>query len=267
MRITTLLWLCTIVVLGACNSDDKDSLQAVKGFPRGTEWVGVLDRSGYQFAPPADLQFKDNDDFVVYAPHFFVEGGTVVRVDSVKGTITSVEEVDATTVSVVTNIEHYGVVTMTIKDKQKLTGISTNENKPVPFTLEKYEATGTVAGTWTGPIIKDSGPTNGMTAYPDVSTITFRESDAFYTRNGETIRTGPESMTALLTPFKKIGAAVYFKGYDEGNDLLYDYMGVLLQGDTKMMIYSGVTGARLPYYTQTIPWYGTIGQTPVMEKQ
>jgi hypothetical protein len=137
----SLFWLCTILILASCDSDDTDAPQGAKEFPRGTEWVGVLDRSGHQYAPPANLQFREDDNLVVYAPHFFFENNTLIRVDSVKGTIVSVTEVDNTTMEVVTSIEHYGRVTMTIKERKNLTSISDNANKPIPFTMEYYEST------------------------------------------------------------------------------------------------------------------------------
>lgn len=116
-----------------------------------------------------------------------------------------------------------------------------------------------------------SGPTVGMVAYPDLSTIAFGKTATSYTRNGAVVLVQPTpqipSPGVLEVAYKKIGAAVFMSGYNENGLYLYDYFGVLLPGNDRMMVYSGATGARLPYYTQTIAWYGPIGQTPVIEKQ
>lgn len=257
-----------MALLTACDSDDRDSLQGSTDFPRNTEWVGVLDRTGYQYAPPANLQFRDGDDFVVYAPHFFAEDN-VIRLDSVHGNIESVTEIDHATIQVITMIEHYGQVTMTIKDRKTLTSISNNAGKPMPFTMEIYETSEPFGGSWTGPIITSSGPTNGMVAYPDLSTIVFHGDGASYTRHGETVTFAPIGAIpeVLSVAFKRIGATVFMQGYDETTSTLYPYMGVLLPGDRKMLVHSNATGARLPYAWQTIPWYGPIGQTPYIERQ
>jgi hypothetical protein len=271
MKKILLFMACLTMVLAACDSDDENSPQGAKDFPHDTEWVGVLDRSGYQYAPPACLRFKENDKLVVYAPHFFVEGGTLIRVDSVNGSVTGITEVDGATMEVKADIEHYGLVTMTIKDRQSLTAISTNASKPVPFTLEIYDTPGSLEGTtWSGPVMT-GGPTDGMVAYPDLSTITFGKNTTSYVRNGVIV---PEQNTpqmpapgVLQVLYKKIGATVLMTGYNEQGMYLYGYMGVLLPGNDRMMVYSGAMGARLPYYTQTIAWYGPIGQTPIIEKQ
>ena len=67
--------------------------------------------------------------------------------------------------------------------------------------------------------------------------------------------------------YQKQRAMVRMTGFNESNAYLIDYFGVLLPGNDRMMVYSGATGARLPYYTQTIPWNGPIGQTPIIERQ
>lgn len=271
MKKLTLCSLCLAVVLAACSSDDDaNAPQGAKEFPHDTEWVGVLDRNGYQYPPPAYLRFKENDKLVVYAPHFFVEDGTLIRPDSINGSLTSITEVDDATIDVKADIEHYGEVTMTIKDKRTLTAISTNANKPVPFTLELYDTPlASLSGSiWSGPVMTGSGPTVGMVAYPDLSTIVFDQFDTYYGRGGRLFEMTPQTPGNLAkSGYQKKRAMVFMRGFNETNALLIDYFGVLLPGNDKMMVYSGVSGARLPYYTQTIPWNGPIGQTPIIEKQ
>jgi hypothetical protein len=115
------------------------------------------------------------------------------------------------------------------------------------------------------------GPTAGMTAYPDLSTITFGKNTTSYVRNGAIVPAQPTPQApapgVLEVAYRKIGAVVFMSGYNENGMYLYGYMGVLLPGNEKMMVYSGAPGARLPNYLQTIAWYGPIGQTPIIEKQ
>ncbi|MBT1688630.1 hypothetical protein [Dawidia soli] len=272
MKKLIILWASLVIILAACNGDDDDAPQAAKDFPRDTEWVGVLSGSGYQYPPPANLRFKENDKLVVYAPHFFVEDGAFIRADSVNGSVTSITEIDGATIEVKADIEHYGQTTMTIQDRHKLTAISSNANKPVPFTLELYDTPASLEGTvWSGPVMTGPGPMAGLVAYPDLSTIIFDENTTSYTRNGALVPEQPTPQIpapgVLQVLYKKNGASVFMSGYDETGMYLYGYFGVLLPGNDKMMVYSGAAGARLPYYTQTIAWYGPIGQTPIIEKQ
>jgi hypothetical protein len=273
MKKMILFCLCLTVVLAACSSDDDSNTpQGAKEFPHDTEWVGVLDRAGYQFAPPAYLRFNADGKLVFYAPHFFIEEGNYSTADSVMGTVTSVTEIDDATVEVQTDIEHYGVITMTIKDRQKLTALSADGSK-VLLTLEVYDTPiASLSGTiWSGPVMQNSGPTDGMLAYPDLSAILFNQLSTNYIRNGHFVQMTPQTpATSDLAEagYEKRGAAVFMYGFDDSNyGYLYRYFGVLLPGNTKMMVHSGATGARLPYYTQTIAWYGPIGQTPIIERQ
>jgi hypothetical protein len=271
MKITTMLLACAIV-LAACDSDDPNSTPGSVAFPRNTEWVGTMDRAGYQYAPPADIQFRDKDEFVIYGPHIILQEGGWSLADSVKGTITSVTEVDNTTIEIKTNIESYGAITMTIKDRKTLTALSADGSK-VQFSMDYYEAAKSFQGTFTGPIITGSGPSVGMNAYPDLSTITFDlNGQTSYTRYGQQVQVGVSSpapgLRILFLPYKKVGATIFMEGWNESllQPVGYRYMGVLMPGDREMMVHSNVTGARLPYYAQSIPWYGPIGQTPIIKK-
>src|SRR5687768_2346374 len=61
-------------------------------FLQNSQWVGVLDRNGYQFAPPATLRFKPANSFVLYAPFFFLQNGNWITRDSLTGEIKNIAE-------------------------------------------------------------------------------------------------------------------------------------------------------------------------------
>lgn len=245
------------------------------GFLENTQWVGTLDRSGYQYAPPCCLRFMTNNKIVVYAPFFFIENGAFIRPDSLNGSITSIDSLGDGRTSVKANIEHLNEVTMYISNRKTLTSISTNASKPTPFQLELFTATNfSVKNTaWSGPVITTPGPTQGMLAYPDLSSIEFlpnKEVSVYY-RNGKIVLAQPTPQIptpgALEVSYRQYGAMLFMSGYDETSLKLYDYFGVLFPDATKMMVYSAATYSRLPNYTQTIAWYGPIGATPVIIKQ
>ena len=114
------------------------------------------------------------------------------------------------------------------------------------------------------------GPVAGMVAYPDLSTIGFGNGTTYYRRNGAIVLAQPTPQIPtpgeLRIAYRQMGAAVFMYGFNENGLLQLGYFGVLKPGNDKMMVFSAATGSRLPYYTQTIPWYGPIGQTPVIGK-
>jgi hypothetical protein len=264
-----------IVAFASCKKDTNpaSSNDEFGKFLQNSQWVGVLDRNGYQFAPPANLRFKSANSFVIYAPFFFLQNGNWLVRDSLTGEIKNITEMpDGITVEVKSQLEHYGEVTFNIKDRKTLKALSTDPNKPVLFELELYTGAGfSVEGTrWSGPVMTGSGPTAGMVAYPDVSTIGFGNNTTYYHRNGAIVLAQPTPQIPtpgeLRVLYKQIGAAIFMSGYSENGHLLIPYFGVLTPGNDKMMVFSAATGSRLPYYTQTIAWYGPIGQTPVIGK-
>jgi hypothetical protein len=275
MKNIFILIACLIIAISSCkkNSGPGSSNDEFKDFLLSSQWVGVLDRNGYQFAPPATLRFKSANSFVIYAPFFLLQNGNFVTRDSLTGEVKNIEELsDGVTVDVKTQMDHYGDITLQIKDRKTLKAISTDQNKPVPFELEFYTGAGfSVEGTrWSGPVMNGPGPTAGMVAYPDVSTIGFGNGTTYYHRNGAIVMAQPTPQIPapgeLRVTYKQIGAAIFMSGYSENGLLLIPYFGVLQPGNDKMMVFSAASGSRLPYYTQTIPWYGPIGQTPVIGK-
>jgi hypothetical protein len=275
MKTLLALSACLIVALASCKKDSGSgaSNDDFQEFLKNSEWVGVLDRSGYQFAPPASLRFKSANSFVVYAPFYIMVNGAMVGRDSIEGNITEITEMsDGITTAVKSQIEHFGEVVLNVVDRKTLSAVSKDPNKPVLFQLELYTGAGfSVEGShWSGPLMTGPGPTAGMVAYPDVSTIGFGNNTTYYYRNGTIVLAQPTPQIPtpgeLRVTYKQIGAVVFMSGYSENGHLLLPYFGVLLPGNDKMMVFSAAAGSRLPYYTQTIPWYGPIGHTPVIEK-
>lgn len=273
----TLLILSTflIVAFASCkkSTGPGSSNDKFQEFLQKSQWVGVLDRNGYQFAPPAYLRFKSANSFVIYAPFFFLQNGNWTTRDSITGEIKNIQELpDGITVDVKSQMEQYGEVTLTITERKTLKAISGDPNKPVLFELQLYPDAGfSVEGTrWSGPVMSGPGPTAGMVAYPDLSTIGFDKNTTYYHRNGAIVMAQPTPQIPtpgeLKVLYKQMGAAIFMSGYSENGHLLIPYFGVLTPDNKKMMVFSAATGSRLPYYTQTIPWYGPIGQTPVIGK-
>ena len=258
-----------ILLFSSCKKDSGSSNNGGADFPGNTEWVGTLDRSGYQYPPPAYIKINKDLTLVVYAPFFFRVGTGFEWADSLKGKVNSVAEEPNEMTRVVASIDRLGEVTMSIYQKKSFTSVSTNPDKLTPFRMEKYENTGySIANSaWNGPIM-NSGPMTGMRAYPDLSTIEFNKQTTSYIRNGKYILRQPTPQ--LPTPgnlevsYLQRGPMVFMSGFNESNNLIVEYFGVLFPNNQQMMVYSGSVNARLPNYLQTIAWYGPIGSTPVI---
>jgi len=244
-------------------------------FLKNTEWVGVLDRSGYHYPPPCCLRFNADNTITVYAPFWFNNGGVFVVADSLKGKINSIDSLPDTRTSIKVTFPHINDQTIYITDRKKLIGISADPNKPPTFQLEIFPVNGvSVKGTtWSGPLISGSGPSSGSYAYPDLSTISFlaNKNVTSYSRNGQPIPAQPTPQFpapgALEVAYQQKGAMVFMSGYKENGIIIMDYFGVLLPSGDKMMVHSGSHEARLPNYLQTIAWYGPIGVTPIIIKK
>lgn len=275
MKYFLILSALIVTSLTSCKKDSGSgsSNDEFKDFLLNSYWVGVLDRNGYQFAPPAALRFKSANSFVIYAPFYLIQNGSLVVRDSLSGEIKNIDELaDGVTVDIKVEMEHYGAITLNIVDRKTLKAISTDPGKPVPFELEYYSGGGfSLNGTrWSGPVMTGPGPVAGRLAYPDLSTIGFEASNTYYHRNGAIVMAQPTPQIPtpgeLRVLYKQVGPVVYMSGYSEDGHLLIPYFGVLKPGNDKMMVFSAAQGSRLPYYTQTIAWYGPIGQTPVIGK-
>jgi hypothetical protein len=266
------LSLLAVMLFSSCKKDSGSSNNGGADFPKKTEWVGTLDRSGYQYAPPAYMRIDQDLSLVVYAPFFFTINGNFVWVDSLKGKVNTVTEEPNDITRLVATVDKLGEVTMTVYQKKSLTSVSTNPQKLTPFKMDIYTDGGySVNGTiWSGPVMS-GGPTNGMYAYPDMSTIEFSKTTTSYKRNGAYIKEQPTPQFpapgVLQVSYKQVGPMLFMSGLNESSNRIVDYFGVLLPSNDRMMVFSLSVYARLPYYTQTIAWYGPIGQTPIIERQ
>lgn len=269
-QLLTLSFLLAILT-SSCKKDSGSSTNGGADFPKNTEWVGTLDRSGYQFAPPAYMKINKDLSIVAYAPFYFRINGNFVWVDSLKGKVNSVTEEPNEMTKIVASMDQLGDVTMSVYQKKSLTSVSTNAQKPTPFNLELYTGGNySIAGSvWSGPVMT-GGPTNGMFAYPDLSTIEFSNTTTSYKRNGQYIKEQPTPQLPtpgiLKVSYKQVGPMLFMTGFNESSNLLIDYFGVLMPSTDKMMVYSGSGNARLPNYLQTIAWYGPIGSTPIISR-
>lgn len=271
----TMLWIAvSAILLSSCKKDTTAppvTPTTFADFLKTTEWVGTLDRSGYSYAPPCCLKVKADNKIAVYAPWYFNINGVISRPDSINGTITSIDSMPDGRTSVKVNFQFLNDVTLDITGRKTLTCISSNPGKPVPFQLELFTATGFLVKStaWSGPAVSVPGY-NGI-AYPDVSGIHFQNnSTTWYKRNGQYVLAQPTPQIPtpgiLEIAYRQYGAMLFMSGYNETNLTTMDYFGVLMPDASKMMVHSSAQGARLPYYTQTQPYYGPIGTTPVLNK-
>lgn len=235
-------------------------------FLKNTQWVGVLDGSGYQYAPPCCLRVNADTTLAVYAPFAFWINNAWEYVDSLKGKISNIDSLPDGRTKIKINFNYLGDVEIYITDRQTLTGYSQDANKQVPFEAEIFPKDVDVGGTtWSGPVMTDQSATGF--AYPDVSSVSFSGNKLFttYTRNGKIM--ADNSLKVIEISYTQKGAMVFFYGFNETNNIEPAYFGVLKPSGDAMMVYSGSSNARLPNYVQTTAWYGPIGVTPVINKQ
>jgi hypothetical protein len=261
------------VILFSCKKNNPVSppLQQSKtyfDFLKNTQWVGTLDESGYEYAPPCCLRVNADTTIAVYAPFFFFVNNIWESVDSIKGKINSIDSLPDGRTKVKISFNYLADVEIYITNRETLTCISPDANKPVPFNAEIFPKEILIKGsTWSGPVMTGVGPTQGMVAYPDLSTVSFLadKTATSYHRNGKLVTY--TNLTPVEISYTQIGAMVSMYGFNETNSKQVAYFGVLLPSGDKMMVYSGSADARLPYYTQTIAWYGPLGVTPIINKQ
>lgn len=272
--------LAMLMCIAACTKNSGSAINPpltptanYADFLKASEWVGTLDRNGYQYAPPCCLVFTSAKTVTLHAPFRLLISGSYQFIDSINGTVNNIDSLPAdgrTRVKI--TFQHLNDVELFITNRKTLTSTSTDPNKPVPFQAELFPSLGfSVSGTnWTGPLLS-GGPLNGF-AYPDVSSINFlsNRNTTTHTRNGQVMMVQPTPQIpapgALEIAYQQKGARVYMMGYKEDDRTLHSYFGVLLPAGNKMMVHSSSQLARLPYYTQTIAWYGPIGVTPIINK-
>ena len=235
-------------------------------FLKNTQWVGILARSGYQYAPPCCIRVNADTTIAVYASFIFLINNALQYVDSIKGKINSMDSLPDGRTKIKIKFNYIGDVEIYITNREQLTSNYPDINKPTPFEAVIFPKEVDVKGsTWSGPVMTGQSATGF--AYPDLSRVIFSADKpvTIYTRNG--LYCADNDKKVVEMGYSQKGAMVFFYGFDETNDLVPRYFGVLLPSEDKMMIYSGSMDARLPYYTQSTPWYGPLGVTPIIDKQ
>jgi hypothetical protein len=268
---------CIVIGLAACDKDKVTSpapQQSYADFLKNTEWVGVLDGNGYHYPPPCYLKFKPDNIITVFAPFYFNVNGNYESRDSINGKINSIDSLPDGRTRIAVNFPFINDQLIHITNRKNLTCVYADLSRPT-FQLELFPSAGvSVKGTtWSGPLMNSTGPASGYYAYPDLSSIHFlgNKDVTVYYKNGQIVPGQPTPQSpgggALEVAYRQQGAMVFMSGYNENGIILMNYFGVLLPSGDKMMVHSVAQGSRLPYYSQTIPWYGPIGVTPVILKQ
>lgn len=258
--------MLAISIIDGCKKDKSTSklpgTATYIDFLMNTQWVGVLDRNGYQYPPPCCLRINADTTIAVYAPFFFLVNNAWESADSIKGKISSLDSLPDGRTKLKINFNRLGDVEIYITDRKQLMGVSSGGNK-VPFEASIFPKDVDINGTvWSGPSMGD-----GSFAYPDLSSINFSSMGTYteYTRNGKIM--ADNSVKPIRISFSQKGAMVFMYGFNETNNKEPQYFGVLTPSGDQMMVYSNSPDSRLPYYTQTYAWYGPIGATPVIKKQ
>jgi hypothetical protein len=241
-------------------------------FIKNTEWVGTLDRRGFQYRPPCSLKFNADNTFTMFSNFVFFPGGVEVRPESINGTIISIDDLPDGRIRITTNINTTFMAITTnyiyITDRNKISGVSSDATQPATFQLEIFPATDISAnGEWSG---KPRTTPGSNFEYPDLSSITFLENEGntYYKRNGQAVIFTPPN-NLLKVVYQQKGARVYMAGYNESLGLVTGvtpYFGVLLPDGKRMMIDSKSINARLPNYINTNEPYGPNGVTPIIYK-
>jgi hypothetical protein len=249
--------------------------QSFADFIKNTEWVGTLDRRGFQYRPPCSLKFNADNTFFIYSNFVFFPNNVETRRDSIGGTIMSIDSLPDGRTRIATNINTtFNPVTTNyiyITDRNKLSGISADVTQPPTFQLEIFPAAGvSVYGThWHGPLYPGS-LSNVPYAYPDLSNIHFQPDgiNTVYTENNQPVLYSQN--TQLQHIYKQTGARVYMSGYKYlpggASISVNNYLGIFLPSGDAMMVDSYSPDARLPNYIYTNAPYGPLGVTPIIYK-
>lgn len=233
-----------------------------------TQWVGTLDRNGYNYPPPCCMRVNPDTTVAIYAPFFFGTGGTYQTPDSIKGKITSIDSLADGRTRIKINFPSINVTDheIYITNRQNLMSSSADPRKAPGFSAIIFTKEVSLKGTtWSGPVMTGGGPTQGIVAYPDMSVNVFTENATRYYRSGRLM--ADNGGTIIEASYVQKGAMIFMFGFNETNNKLPVYFGVLLPSGDKMMVHSSSPDARLPYYFQTIYWYGLPGFTPILNKQ
>jgi hypothetical protein len=281
-RITFLTKItCVLIAIASLTACKKAGSPAGPGNNRGpayffanTEWTGTIHTVSEEYDQPCYLRFNGDTTVSVYSSFIWILGGVAQYVDSTVGHITKIDESGAATIIAVTFPQSGDQQEYSITGQNTLLGGSTAastanvDNTFNPSLQRCPPTTASVAGTFWSSKKMVGGPTDGMYAYPDVQTFSFNDNNTTtYYRNGHIITYTPtDRLQILLEEYNQHGPMINFAGFNEEQDLLMGYFGVLTP-DGKSMLVNSYASYRLPNYTQTIYWYGPPGVTPVIFKQ
>ena len=93
---------------------------------------------------------------------------------------------------------------------------------------------------------------------------------AYYRLPVGTIVYGLEPDSTVKVKYWQVKSRVYFYGYNETNNRLIPYFGVLSNDGNTMLVdinSADFAYARVPNYLETIDWYGPPGETPIMHRR
>ena len=247
-------------------------------FLKNSEWVGVLDRNGYEYPPPCGMTFNIDNTITMHALFYLKTGPNEwTYKDSISGKINSMDSMADGRTRINVNFSYINDQTIYITNREKIMCVPSGPNPAiVTFQGDIFPFKGfSVKGTqWRGPLMPGAQPTSGYYAYPDLSTIIFLpdKNITMYSKNGQPVLwggiVGADPGVQLQSVYVQRGAMVYMAGYnDEKATKDIGYIGVLLPSGDKMMVDSRAMDARLPNYIQTSAPYGPIGATPIIYKQ
>jgi hypothetical protein len=272
---------CGLIAIASLAGCKKAGSPGAGGNNRGpahffsnTEWTGTCHTVSQQYDPPCYLRFNGDTTVSVYSTFYWVLGGVEVYVDSTVGKITKIDESGANTIIDVTFTQSSDQQEYSISNQNTLTGGSTAattaylDNTFLPSLQRCPAKMPSVQGTfWSSKKMTGGGPTDGMYAYPDLQTFSFGDNTTVYYRNKQIITYTPtDRLQILLEEYSQHGPMINLAGFNEEQDLLIGYFGVL-SPDGKSMFVNSRASFRLPNYLQTIYWYGPPGVTPIIFEQ
>jgi hypothetical protein len=239
---------CGLIAIASLAGCKKAGSPGAGGNNRGpahffsnTEWTGTCHTVSQQYDPPCYLRFNGDTTVSVYSTFYWVLGGVEVYVDSTVGKITKIDESGANTIIDVTFPQSSDQQEYSISNQNTLTGGSTAattaylDNTFLPSLQRCPAKMPSVQGTfWSSKKMTGGGPT--------------------------------DRLQILLEEYSQHGPMINLAGFNEEQDLLIGYFGVL-SPDGKSMFVNSRASFRLPNYLQTIYWYGPPGVTPIIFEQ
>ncbi|NIG54268.1 hypothetical protein [Chitinophaga sp. Cy-1792] len=249
---------------------------AQTNFFANTAWSGTYHTQAQNYDAPCVLFFRGDTVVVIYGMlHFAVNGNPVAAnlftKDSIQGKITKIDNLSATQATITVQFDVINEQQMlSISQTNYLTGGPSDPSKfgynSMQTSLRLCPNTGAMTiknTTWNTPVITYSGPANGMHMYPDLSAISFDETNETFLRNGAAI-------AGIGFKYKQVGPMVNLAGYNDDPTIkqIIPYFGALSPNADTMWVTAdfGTYYPRLPNPVETIHWYGLPGVTPLIFK-